>query len=282
MPMPGILGFPGQCNRPYDDPYSSSSESYGRNGRDQRRLFAEFQRQRQAYLHACNRQQSPLGDMGGLQSPFANQRGRSPMMGGYPQFGSPSPLGMGMGVGLGMEMGMGPGMTMGPGMCMDPRMAMGIGPAPGMGMGMGRGMGYSGRPSFMTGSPINYRQVSPFGLSNSRRPHFLFPNRHRHRSSQQSWPQARRSPFSSPSFLDDDDDESDYDVSPMSRYPGRSRESMRQLGRSPYRSHGRQQNWIYGPSDGYNEYDDDDDDDDDDESDYEDFFPSMRRRQQRY
>jgi hypothetical protein len=38
---------------------------------------------------------------------------------------------------------------------------------------------------------------------------------------------------------------------------------------------------MYGQNDGYEEYGEEDEDSDD-ETDYEDFYPQMRRRQQRY
>jgi hypothetical protein len=180
-------------------------------------------------------------------------------------------------------MGMGPGM--GPGLPMGMGMGMGMGVRPGMGMGMGlhggleRGMGHMNQHPFLGGSPMGYGQASPFGLGSPHRSQSIFPGRHRHRD-QPSWPQSRRSPFSSGFFDEDEDDESDYGASPMYGYPRRRREGFPHLGQSPYQSRSTP-SWMYGQNDGYEEYGEEDEDSDD-ETDYEDFYPQMRRRQQRY
>jgi hypothetical protein len=273
MSTSGMMGFPGRNfhhNRSFDDSYSSGSESHGRDSRRQRRQFAEFM-QRQTYMHARGGQQSPFGGMGGFHSPFMGRGGQSHMMGGFAPPGISSPLSMGMGMGPGMGRGLPIGMGMMPGMGMNMGMSMGG--------RMGRGMGHMGRPSFVGGSPMGYRQASPFGLGSSHQSHSIFPSRHRHRG-QTPWSQTRRSPFSSSFFDDDEDDESDYDTSSMYGYPRRRREGFRQLGRSPYQGRGTP-NWMHGFNDGYEEYGEVDDDSDD-ESDLEDFYPQMRRRQQRY
>jgi hypothetical protein len=276
MSMSGIMGFPGidfrRNNRSFDDSYSSGSESHGRDSRRQRRQFTEFM-QRQAYMHARGGQQSPFGGMGGCHSPFMGRGGQRPMMGGFAPPGFASPSGMGMGMGMGPGMGRGPPMGMG----MMPGMGMNMGM--GMGGGLGRGMGHMGRSPFLGGPPMGYRQASPFGLGNSHRSPSISPGRHSHRG-QTPWPQTRRSPFSSSLFDDDEDDESDYDTSSMYGFPRRRREGFGRHRRSPYQSRGTP-GWIHGFSDGYEEYSDLDDDSED-ESDLEDFYPQMRRRQQRY
>jgi hypothetical protein len=105
----------------------------------------------------------------------------------------------------------------------------------------------------------------------------MFTNRHR-QNGQPSPPQARRTPFSTNLFDDDEDDESDYDTSTTYDYPGRRREGFRQLGRSPYGARHRP-SWMHNHNDRCEEYDDEDDEDD--ESDFEEYYP-MRRRRPRY
>jgi hypothetical protein len=217
--------------------------------------------------------------MGGFQYPFMGRGVHSPMMGGFQPPGFASPVGMGMGMGMGMGPGMSPGLPMGMGMGMGMGMRPGMGMGMSMGGGMSRGVGHMGRPSFLGGSPMDYRQPSPFGLGSPHRSHSIFPGRHRHHS-QPPWSQNRRSPLSSSFFDDDEDDESDYETSSAYGYPRRRGEGFRQLGRSPYQNRGTQ-GWMYGRNDGYEEYGDLDDDSDD-ESDLEDFYPQMRRRQSRY
>lgn len=272
--MAGLMGFPARGFRPnqsYDESYSSDSDTFGRNPRDQRRRFADFERQ--AYLHRFQDQQSSPMNMGGFQMPFSNRERASPMMGPYAQFGIPSPLGMGMGGGRMGGMGFGTGMGAG--------MGLGMGGGMGGGMGIGRGgsMGFPGRPPFLGGSPMGYRQPSPFGLGHSHQSHPMFTNRHR-QNAQSSWPQSRRSPFVR-SFYDDDedDDESDYDTSSTYNYPRRRRGGgLGQFRRSPYQSR-HTPRWMHGHNRRYEEYDDEDNEDD--ESDYEDYYP-VRRRRPRY
>ena len=162
-----------------------------------------------------------------------------------------------------------------------PSFASPLGMGVGMGGGMGRGMGHMGQPSFLGGSPMGYRQPSPFGLGSPNRSQPIFPSRHRnHHHSQSPWSQSRRSPFSSSFFDDDEDDESDYETSSAYGYPRRRGEGFRQLGRSPYQNRCSPGS-MYGRNDGYEEYGDLEDDSDD-ESDLEDFYPQTRRRQPRY
>jgi hypothetical protein len=278
--MAGLMGFPARryrANQSHDESYSSDSDNFGRDARDPRRMFADYQRQ--AYLRMLQEQQSSPMGMGGFHSPFLNRGRPTPMMGGHTQFGAPSPRGMGMGgenmrnmgIGMGIGAGMGHGMGMGPGMGL------------GMGLGMGRGghLGYPSRSPFLGGSPMRYRQPSPFDPGHSHRSHPMFANRH-HQHGQSSWSQYRRSPFTT-SFHghdDDDDDESDYDMSSTYNYPRRRRGGLGHFGRSPYQSRHRPA-WMYSHNDRYEGYDDDDEDDDDDESDYEEYYPTRRRRRPR-
>lgn len=251
--MSESMGFPGRRFQFYDDPYSSSEDTY-RDSRRQRRLFAAYA-QREAFMRAHHGQSSQFAGMPNFQSPFAGRGApHSHMMGVYPQLGVPSPLGRNMGMGAMGSIGA---------MGRDPSISLG------MGMGMAANMHCPNRSSFLGASQMGYRQSSMFSPGNSHRTRAPLSTRHQYRG-QAPWPRGQRSAFSarpySASFFSDDDDESDWDATTLHRQPRWRMHSLRSFGRSGYRTPSRSR-WMY------DEYDDEDD-----ESDFEEYHPSRRER----
>jgi hypothetical protein len=245
----------------YDESCSSGSDGYGR---DRDRLFAELFRQRQGGLFSGSH--PGLGRMGGHQPGFMGGRGMSPMMGGYPRQGYPSPMGMGMHPGMGMGLGMGG---------MPPGMALGHG------MGMGMGLGISPSRSLFSHSPFARQRHPPFGFNSLGPPRahsMSLPHRHGYSpfSGPSHFSRPRHSPFQHPIMYDDDDLDSDYDMSRRRSYRRRG------MGRDGYSNRyptaRRLRPSMYDDSDDeFDEYGDCDDDFDD-----EDEFEAYDPRRQRY